>query len=187
LGSFRWNKHFNLIGKHAILSPSRVSWQNYDEEKLVAFFNSYMAKDLGTRLHAWAAETIALGRKQPRNKDTINMYINDAIGFKMETEKPLYYSDNFFGTADAISFRNNELRIHDLKTGVTPAHMEQLFAYAALFCLEYKYKPSQLKFETRLYQNNEVIVDNPDEYVISPLMEKIIAFDKLLNRINGVD
>lgn len=181
--AFKFNNHFELIGKHATLSPSRVSWQNYDEEGLIEFFNAMMAKDRGTRLHAWAAEAIELERKQIRNKDTINMYINDAIGYKMETEKPLYYSKRIFGTADAISFRNNELRIHDLKTGVTPAHMEQLYAYVALFCLEYRFKPSTLKIETRLYQNGEVIVANPDELIIAPLMEKIIAFDKLLERI----
>jgi hypothetical protein len=183
--SFKFNDHFNLVGKHALLNPSRVSSQNYDDEKMIEFYNAMMAKDRGTRLHAWAAEAIELGRKQIRNKDTINMYINDAIGYKMETEKVLYYSDNFFGTADAICFRGKELRIHDLKTGVTPAHMEQLYAYVALFCLEYRYKPSQLKIETRLYQNSEIIVSNPDETIISPLMEKIITFDKLLGRISG--
>ena len=102
---------------------------------------------MGTRLHAWAKETIDLGIKQPRSKKTIYAYVNDAIGFRMSTEVVLYYSDRFFGTADAISFRNGFLRIHDLKTGKTAVHMEQLEIYAALFCLEYRVKPGDIEIE----------------------------------------
>ena len=180
-----FNKHYALVGKHAILSASHSSWLNYDDDKLINYYNAMMAKERGTELHEVAAKLIKLGEPLPRKKRTLNLYVNDAIGYKMQPEQVLYYSDNFFGTADAISFRNKELRIHDLKTGVTPAHMEQLFIYAALFCLEYRYKVSELKIETRLYQSNEVIVAKPDELIISPIMEKIMAFDKLLNRING--
>ena len=75
------------------------------------------AAEMGSILHAWAKQTIDLGIKQPRSKKTIYSYVNDAIGYKMSTEVVLYYSDRFFGTADAISFRNGVLRIHDLKTG----------------------------------------------------------------------
>lgn len=182
---FTFNEHRDLIGKHAILSPSNVSWQKYDVERLIQFYNAMMAKETGTELHEWAAKTINLGRKQIRNKDTVNMYINDAIGYKMRTEQPLVYSKNIFGTADAICFRNKELRIHDLKTGVTPAHMEQLFGYAALFCLEYRIKPSEIKIETRIYQSGQVIVENPDEYIIGPLMNTMIEFDKVLSQIRG--
>lgn len=180
-----FNKHYDLRGKHALLSPSRVSWQNYDDEKLIEFYNAMMAKERGTELHEWAAKAIELGRKQMRNKDTVNMYINDGIGFKMTPEQPLQYSENIFGTADTISFRNNELRIHDLKTGATPAHMEQLYCYAALFCLEYRYKPTEIKMETRLYQSGEIIVANPEPETISILMDTIIRFDKVINRIKG--
>lgn len=63
----------------------------------------------------------------------MNMYVNDAISFRMVPEQILFYSENCFGTADTIVFRNGTLRIHDLKTGVVPAHMEQLEIYAALF------------------------------------------------------
>ena len=111
------------------------------------------------------------------------MYVNDAIGFKMKPEQVLYYSDNCFGTADAIMFRNNLLRIHDLKTGVTRAHMEQLEIYAALFCLEYNKKPSDIDMELRIYQNNEIIVHNPTVEDILPIMDKIITFDKLIDRM----
>ena len=101
----------------------------------------------------------------------------------MKPEQVLYYSDNCFGTADAIIFRNNLLRIHDLKTGVTRAHMEQLEIYAALFCLEYNKKPSDSDMELRIYQNNEIIVHNPTVEDILPIMDKIITFDKIIDKM----
>ena len=111
------------------------------------------------------------------------MYVNDAINYKMSPEVLLYYSDNCFGTADAISFRNDMLRIHDLKTGVVPAHIEQLMIYAALFCLEYKVKPGTIDVELRIYQNDEVLYHKPAADEIVPLIDKIITFDKVIARI----
>jgi hypothetical protein len=140
---------------------------------------------MGTKYHEWAKNTIDLGIKQPRSKKTLYAYVNDAIGFKMDTEVVLYYSDRFFGTADAISFRNGELRIHDLKTGKTPAHMEQLEIYAALFCLEYKVKPGELKLiELRLYQNDDILCHNPTAEDIVPIMDKIVSLNKLLEKVD---
>ena len=120
----------------------------------------------------------AIGVKE----ETIYQYVNDGIGYKMDTEVVLYYSDKFFGTADTISFRNGMLRIHDLKTGKTPVHMEQLEIYAALFCLEYKFKPSEIEIELRIYQSNKVLVHNPSPEDISQIMQKIVHLDKLLNK-----
>jgi hypothetical protein len=137
----------------------------------------------GTILHDFAAQCITLGQKLPKSQKTLNMYVNDAIGFKMNPEQVLYYSDNCFGTADAIIFRNNLLRIHDLKTGVTKAHMEQLEIYAALFCLEYKMKPGNIDMELRIYQNNEIVVYNPTADDILPIMDKIITFDKVIEKL----
>lgn len=111
------------------------------------------------------------------------MYVNDAIGYRMTPEQILYYSGNCFGTADTISFRNGLLRIHDLKTGVTPAHMEQLEIYAALFCLEYDMKPCDINMELRIYQNDEIIFHNPSTEDIVPIMDKIITFDKIINKM----
>ena len=142
---------------------------------------------MGTRLHAWAAETIALGLKQPKTKKTICAYVNDAIGFKMDTEVVLFYSERFFGTADAISFRNGFLRIRDLKTGKVGKiedHMEQLQVYAALFCLEYKVRPGDIQIELRVYKNDEVIAWNPTAEDIVPIMDKIVHLDKLLQKID---
>ena len=172
-------KHSNLEGLHAPFSASQSSWLRYDDEKALSVFRKKKAKEMGTRLHAWAAETIELGTKQPRSKKTICSYVNDAIGFKMSTEVVLFYSKYFFGTADAISFRNNMLRIHDLKTGES-GHMEQLEVYAALFCLEYKIKPGDIDIELRLYKNDEVIVHNPTAEDILPIMDKIIHLNKIL-------
>ena len=177
-------EHSNLEGLHAPFSASQSSWLRYDDEKAISVFRKKKAKEIGTRLHAWAAETIDLGIKQPRSKKTICSYVNDAIGFKMSTEVVLFYSKYFFGTADAISFRNNMLRIHDLKTGES-GHMEQLMVYAALFCLEYKVKPGEIDIELRLYKNDEVIVHNPTAEDILPIMDKIIHLNKLLEKIDN--
>lgn len=113
--------------------------------------------------------------------ETVKEYINDCIGFRMNPEQPLFYSEDFFGTADTISFRNNQLKIFDLKTGDVPAHIDQLMIYAALFCLEYKTKPSDIdEIELRIYQNNEILYHNPTIDEIVPIMDKIITFDKIL-------
>lgn len=178
-------KHSNLEGLHAPFSPSKSSWLRYDEEKALTVYRNMQAKEIGTRLHAWAKETIDLGIKQPRSKKTLYAYVNDAIGFKMSTEVVLYYSDYFFGTADAICFRNNFLRIHDLKTGKHEASMEQLEIYAALFCLEYRVKPNELDgCELRLYQSDEVICHVPDPKDILAIMNKIVQLNKALEQFN---
>lgn len=177
-------RHLNLEGLHAPFSPSQPSWLRYDDDKAIEVYMNRKAAEMGTRLHAWAKETIDLGLKQPRTKKTLYAYVNDAIGYRMDTEVVLCYSERFYGTADAISFRNNLLRIHDLKTGKHPANMEQLEVYAALFCLEYKVKPSDIKMELRIYQNDEVIVHIPEPEDIVRVMQKIVSLDKLLERID---
>lgn len=178
-----FNRHLNLEGLHAPFSASQSSWLRYDDDKVREVYLNKQAAQMGTRLHAWAKDTIDLGIKQPRSKKTIYSYVNDAIGFKMNTEVVLYYSDRFFGTADAISFRNNMLRIHDLKTGKTPVHMEQLLVYAALFCLEYRIKPGEIDMELRIYQNDEILYLNPTAEDVAPIMDKIVHFDKLLEKM----
>ena len=179
-----FNQHYNLEGLHAPFSASQSSWLNYDDAKAIEVYNNKKATEMGTRLHDWAKRTIDLGIKQPKSKKTIYAYVNDAIGFQMNTEAVLYYSDRFFGTADAICFRNGILRIHDLKTGKTKVHMEQLMVYAALFCLEYKIKPSDIDIELRIYQSNEVIYANPTAEDIVPIMDKIVHLNKILEKID---
>ena len=180
-----FNKHYNLEGLHAPFGASRSSWLRYDDNKVIEVYRNMRAAEMGTKLHQWAKDTIDLGIKQPRSKKTIYAYVNDAIGFKMNTEVVLFYSERFFGTADAISFRNGVLRIHDLKTGSRPVHMEQLEIYAALFCLEYKIKPGEIEMELRIYQNDDVMVHNPTAEDILPIMDKIVHLNKLLENIEG--
>lgn len=178
-----FNKHSNFEGQHAFLSASKYHWINYSEEKVAEAYSRSVAVQKGTELHAFAAQCIKLGQKLPKSQKTLNMYVNDAIGFKMTPEQILFYSENCFGTADAITFRNGLLRIHDLKTGLVSAHMEQLEIYAALFCLEYKMKPAEIEIELRIYQNNEILYSNPTAEDIVPIMDKIITFDKIINKI----
>ena len=175
-------RHMNLEGLHAPFSPSQSSWLRYDDDKVMEVYINKKAAELGTRLHQWAKDTIDLGIKQPRSKKTIYAYVNDAIGFKMSTEVVLFYSERFYGTADAISFRNNVLRIHDLKTGKNPVKMEQLIIYAALFCLEYRVRPGDIDIELRIYQNDEILYHTPTAEEILPIMDKIVHFDKLLEK-----
>ena len=178
-----FNRHDNLEGLHAPFGASKSSWLRYTDDKIIEVYNNLQAAEMGTRLHEWAKQTIDLGLKQSRSKKTIYSYVNDAIGFNMSTEVVLFYSERFFGTADAICFRNNMLRIHDLKTGKRPVHMEQLEIYAALFCLEYKIKPGDIKIELRIYQNDEILVHEPTAEDILPIMDKIVHVDNMLEKI----
>ena len=178
-----FNRHSEIEGQHAFLSPSKYHWVRYSPEKVAESYRRSMAVLKGTRLHEFAAKCIELGQKLPKSQKTLNMYVNDAIGYKMTPEVPLYYSPNCFGHADALSFRNGLLRIHDLKTGVTPSHMEQLEIYAALFCLEYRHKPGEIDMELRIYQNDEILYHKPTAEDIGPIMDQIITSDKIINQI----
>jgi hypothetical protein len=145
-----------------------------------------MAAQEGDELHDIAARLIKKGLKLEKTKKTLNMYVNDAIGFKMTPEQPLKYSEVCFGHADAISFRKNVLRIHDYKSGITPAHMDQLVIYTALFCLEYRIKPAELDdIELRIYQNDEILYHHPSIDEIVPVMDTIITFDKIISKIQS--
>lgn len=177
-------KHHNLQGLHAPFPASSSAWLRYDDDKAINVYNNRKAAELGSKLHAWAADTINLKIKQPKSQKTLYKYVNDAIGFRMQTEVVLYYSDRFFGTADAISFRDGMLRIHDLKTGKTEVKMEQLMVYAALFCLEYRIKPGEIDMELRIYQNDEILYHNPTVDEIAHIMDRIKHLDKLLEKLD---
>ena len=178
-----FNKHSELVGEHAFLSPSKYSWINYDKEKLYDSYFRYRAVQRGTELHALACKCIQLGERLPKSKKALNLYVNDAIGFRMMPEQVLFYSVNAFGTVDAISFRDDILRIHDLKTGVTPVSIHQLEIYAAYFCLEYDVKPFDITIELRIYQTENVLISNPTPELITSIMEKVIAFDKEIDKL----
>src|SRR4030065_275180 len=149
-----FNNHSDLIGEHAFLSGSKYHWVNYDDDKIDSAYLKYLAIQKGIQLHELAKYLIKLGVKLPKGKKAFNQYVNDAIGYRMTPEQVLFYSNNAFGTTDSICFRDHLLRIHDLKTGVTPVSMRQLEIYSALFCLEYDHKPSEIAIELRIYQDN---------------------------------
>jgi len=175
-----FNDHSKLEGSHAFLSASKYHWINYDEEHLYSAYANYRAAEQGTILHDFAKQCILLGQRLDDIPKTLNMYVNDAIGFKMTPEQILYYSPYCFGTADSISFKHNFLRIHDLKTGKGVTHMEQLMIYTALFCLEYDVDISDIEVELRIYQNNKVRVHIPEVTEIVPIIDKIITSSKLI-------
>lgn len=182
-----FNKHSDLEGKHAFLSPSNYHWINYTKEKLESVYSNAQATQRGTELHDLASQLIRLGQKLPRTKSTFNAYVNDAISFRMTPEQVLYFSDNCFGTADAISFQDHILRIHDLKTGSTPASMNQLKVYAAIFCLEYGFKPTDIKIWLRIYQSDEVVTYEPEADDIFGIMSTIREFDKCIEELKEND
>lgn len=183
----KWHEHSNLEGSHALLSPSKYHWLNYSPDKLREMYASAQATQKGTELHELAANCIKHGVKLARNKNTLNLYVNDAIHYRMKPEVTLFYSYNCFGTADSIIFENQFLRIHDLKTGTTPASMHQLEIYAALFCLEYRVDPSSIGIELRLYQNGEVLVANPPANIIFEIMDTITQWDELIEEMKAGD
>lgn len=172
---------------HAFLSPSKYHWIYYDDNKLITSWQNYRAAQRGTELHDLAAKNIAYGVKLARSKATLNAYVNDAIGFGMTPEMRLYYSDNCFGTSDAVSFdqRKKLLRIHDLKTGATPAHMEQLYIYAALYCLEHGIDPIDISMETRIYQSDDVQIETPSGNEIREVANAIIHADKVVEKLKA--
>lgn len=184
----KFRDHKNLEGLHALFSPSQSHWLRYDDEKVIEVLRNRKAAEMGSRLHQWAKDTIDLGIKQSRSKNTLSAYVNDAIGFKMSTEVVLFYSERFFGTADAISFRYDKsrgrdvLRIHDLKTGKVgkiESHLEQLVVYAALFCLEYHVKPGDIDIELRVYKNDDVVCYEPTVDEVAHVIDRIIHLDKI--------
>lgn len=181
----KFNKHSDLEGRHAILSASSPYWINDDAEKLIARVAKANNAVLGTRKHALAHELISLGQKLPSTSQTLNLYVNDCIGYRMRTEQPLFYSWYAFGTADAIQFRREEelgyvLRIFDLKTGTGAVKFTQLMAYAALFCLEYNIKPMQIMYDLRIYQNDDIQMFETDPEEIAHIMDRYIESNKLI-------
>lgn len=162
-----FNKHFELEGKHAILSPSKPYWLNYSKEQMQNYIINQQAAARGTRLHELAKQLILEGLKLKGTTQTLTAFVNDAIGYGMTPEVALKYTDNCFGHADAICFDKNLLRVHDYKSGSTPAHMEQLEIYAALFLLEYErifnVNPMNTKVNCRIYQSDDVQEWTPDK------------------------
>jgi hypothetical protein len=164
------------------LSPSNYHWINYTPNRLAERWTTAQAAAYGSFQHRYAEEQIREGRLSDHS-GIVGMFINDAIRYRMISEQVLYYSENCFGTADAISFRYKTLRIFDLKTGVIKGSVHQLEVYAALFCLEYDVDPFAIKIELRIYQDDEVMVWDADSEDIMFIMEKIQDFDKQIEQL----
>ena len=200
-----YKQHLAIEGKHAIISPSNYHWVDKDNlnDILTAKLKAYYATELGTAVHLYAKDRIqahmkltksekngvlfSLIRDQriPRRAIDIDYifpnlmnYVNDAIALRMDPEIVLAYSSVAFGTADTIKFENDILRIHDLKTGISPVSMKQLEQYAALFFLEYgeieDAHPEHTRVELRIYQNNDVQVLQPEPERILSVMDQIV-------------
>ena len=107
----------------------------------------------------------------------------------MDPEVCLYFSENCFGHADAISYNEIKgmLRIHDLKTGTSAVKIEQLLIYSALFFLNYPWvKLTDTSVELRIYQTGkDILIATPTAEEIIPVMEKIKSFDSFINKMKG--
>ncbi|NCA91992.1 hypothetical protein EOM82_01895 [bacterium] len=201
-----FNDHSKLEGQHAFLGASSFRWINWSDDIFQKRYYGQFAQILGTCIHKLVNSLIkSRTRLSENDKKLIELelyrsgvpkgaynsddillnlipFVNDAIGFHMQSEVVLYYSLNCFGTTDAISYNEKEkfLRIHDLKTGITPSHMEQLLIYTALFCLEYHKKPADLKIELRIYQNFDILIHIPEVDEIEKFMHLIISRNKTI-------
>jgi hypothetical protein len=199
-----FNRHSDMEGLHAFLSPSSYHWLRYDRDHLVERFRTKKAAQLGSELHDIAHRLIKLKIKLPGNGTTLNSFVNDVISLFMMSEQTLIYSGNCFGTADAIGLkrlRGHELptlRVFDLKTGESEAKVDQLIVYCALFCLEYGYRPLELEYDLRIYQNDAIqqwteetlvqIAGKDEPFMPIPLavtyaMDKIVTWDKVLDEL----
>ena len=206
-----FRSYSNLDDKHARFSPSQPYWLNDTEEGIIKRFRSQYAAQIGTIFHDFARRYIKHGLRLAKSDkktvildllesgipgsvidsldidfifENVQEYVNDAVAYRMSPEVHLYFSDNFFGTADAISFdeKKNKLKIFDLKTGSSTPHLEQLIIYTALFCLDYKVNPFDISTELKIYKNNEVQIDEPDPSDIMDAMEKIRLFDEIITK-----
>ena len=203
----QWNDHHQLEGKHAFLGASNFHWVNWTDSIFENTYYSQFSTIIGTTIHELAHDCI-LNRTKINKHDKhlveLSLYhafvpkdaydpnailenlipfVNDAIGYHMSSEILLYYNSYCFGTCDAILFNEKDkiLRIHDLKTGTTTAHFEQLLIYAALFCLEYHKNPRHFTTELRIYQNFEISVNTPDPSEIESFMELIQNRSQLIS------
>jgi hypothetical protein len=159
---------------------------NYPEDKLVQTYKNHKKVTLGTEYHGLASRLIKLAVRLPNTAASFNSFVNDAIGYKMDSEVLLYYSLNCYGTADVISFNDGVLRIHDLKTGTANiASMNQLLIYAALFVLDYGVSTRELTgVELRIYQNSEVTEFFPSPKDVFDVVAVIVRSDKIISKID---
>lgn len=209
------NKHsFWSPSSHRLDKKDWIDWSDADIlDYIISTLRKDKAADIGTIIHAEAAWNIAhkmrIKTKSVANYDiqkalmkadipeaiinpaefaeTYMEYVNDGIGYNMYPEVPVGIGDSAFGSIDAISFdyKTKFLRIHDLKTGSSPTRIEQLIAYAAYICLEYKLKPGEIKSELRIYQSGEIVSYEPTATDLLTYMERIRRGSDIYKRVVG--
>lgn len=184
----RFNRHSDLEGKHAFLSPSQYAWMRYDDDKLAKMYANRLATLRGDEEHDFAQMAIHLGHRMPDIQKTMNLYVNDSIGWRLKPEVALFWSNDCFGRADAIGYRHSEriLRVSDLKTGRSVTKVDQLEGYAALFCLEYEIRPFDMAgIELRIYQSNEcrLYIGDPDK--IFHIMDRIVTGTRIIEEMRS--
>lgn len=196
--------------EHATFSPSQPYWLADTKDEFLQRFRSSYAPQIGTVLHDFARKYIARGvtlSKYDKKHaivellesgipgtvvdcldfdfifENLRTYVNECVACRMDPEIRLRYSADFFGTTDAIQFteRDQVLRISDLKTGTTPAKIEQLIVYAALFCLDYGKDPNTITPVLKIYQNNDILCVEPDKGEIKNACDKIVEFNELVS------
>lgn len=167
--------------EHAFLGASNYHWLRYDKQKLIDTFRNKMLAEKGTEIHDLAAKAISLGFGLKDHGSYLEQYVDFCIENKMEPEFFLYFSDNCYGTADAISFDGYTLKICDLKTGVTKVKMDQLEIYAALACLINDVNPEDIIIELRIFQKGcEVQEKVASPSIIFNIMNRIIEYDAII-------
>lgn len=183
----QFTRHSKLVGSHSILSASNCHWANdEDDDAFERRLHRMRAAQRGTELHELAQRLIKLRQELPPTGQTLNMYVNDAIGYGLIPEQPLFFSFNAYATADAIGFdiETNTLQCFDLKTGVNPGNPLQLFIYAAYFCLEYDVEPFDIKYDLRIYQNDAIGMIETYPENIALIKGRIKHYDAMIDRIN---
>lgn len=207
-----FTKHSDKVGKHAMLSPSSWRWVRDTPDELIKRLASQYMPVIGTNLHEIACKhikyCIKMNKYDRKNVllellakgvpsiildaldfdlifENLMLYVNDCIGFKMTPEVVLMYSDNMWGSTDAICFdeRAHMLRIHDYKSGFGQVYMEQVMIYEALFCLEYQVRPEDIENELRIYQANSILYHNPTPDEINEIMDQIVMGDRILQQL----
>ncbi|MBP3826205.1 MAG: hypothetical protein ILA11_10810 [Butyrivibrio sp.] len=196
--------------------PSWMKDENVDD--IASRYYKSLATDIGTAVHDLACKCIdskiRFTLKEAKKVITLHLlswkerpiprgafdvdfiaptfvsYVNDALGFMMDPEVKLLYSRWCGGTADSILYDQDKhiLRIHDLKTGVTPAKFEQLRGYAALFFLQYGNRLRMLPGETditlRIYQAGETKEEHPSAEDIVPIMDSIMWHSDVMDKLS---
>lgn len=141
-----WNDHSDIkkYDKHAILSASKSSWIDKDDDQVLITWARGYSQVLGTAMHELAEYHIRYRYKV--NKSLQNeirlqlisryhipeaaidigfewellyenwmVYVNDGISYRLDPEVPLKYSEIAFGTADTVTPLNTIAKTNKIR------------------------------------------------------------------------